>query len=376
MSRKRITAVFSTARRPGRGRGGTGRAQHGRQTDQDHRLLPPPPRSTPATRCGWPGVRSARSPSIDPTAPGRNCPLAVKHGVPIPADAKAVIVASNLVGARYVQLTRPTGPTVTPADRENARRRGHRHRPHCRAVEVGRNQDSTVPLGSGSGARQRRFGLGRSGGFIDSAATALRTVTATNCARDHQAAVRPEPRPRRRQRQHRRHHQEPPDLRHRAARQQRPDRCRSGDRLASVTSVLDGSRSDLDAALTNLSTAVVDVNPVRGRQPQPDRRAGREAGRRRQEPQRQPDGTEEPAARGAQRHRQQLQHLRPGHPERLGGFALANFSNPLQVVCAAIRGDPERHRLGDRQAVLAVPRPGAAADQLQLPALSDQRLPG
>ena len=31
------------------------------------------------------------------------------------------------------------------------------------------------------------------------------------------------------------------------------------DRLASLTSVVDGSRSDLDAALTNLSSAVVDV---------------------------------------------------------------------------------------------------------------------
>ena len=31
--------------------------------------------------------------------------LKVDRGVPIPADAKAVIVTQNLVAARYVQLT-------------------------------------------------------------------------------------------------------------------------------------------------------------------------------------------------------------------------------------------------------------------------------
>ena len=51
--------------------------------------------------------------------------LQVDRGVPIPADAKAVIVSQNLVSARYVQLTpayRKTGPTmrdgaVIPVDR-------------------------------------------------------------------------------------------------------------------------------------------------------------------------------------------------------------------------------------------------------------------
>lgn len=39
----------------------------------------------------------------------------VDHGVPIPADVKAVIVAQNLVAARYVQFTpayRSSGPTM------------------------------------------------------------------------------------------------------------------------------------------------------------------------------------------------------------------------------------------------------------------------
>ena len=41
--------------------------------------------------------------------------MTVDHGVPVPADAQAVIVAQNLVAARYVQLT--------PAYRDRAARR-------------------------------------------------------------------------------------------------------------------------------------------------------------------------------------------------------------------------------------------------------------
>ena len=52
--------------------------------------------------------------------------MSIDRGVPIPADAKAVIVAQNLVAARYVQLTpayrRGSGPkmasgAVIPIDR-------------------------------------------------------------------------------------------------------------------------------------------------------------------------------------------------------------------------------------------------------------------
>ena len=136
------------------------------------------------------------------------------------------------------------------------------------------------------------------------------------------------------------------------------------DRLASVTSVVDGSRSDLDGALTNLSSAVVDVQRFI-------------AGSRNQTA-------------------EQLQHLssitknladnklvvenllhvapnaignayniyNPDTMSALGGFALANFANPMQVICAAIGSVRERHVGRDRQAVRAVPGAGAAAAQL------------
>ena len=51
--------------------------------------------------------------SIEPEGTQAKMTLNVDRDVPIPADAKAVIVAQNLVAARYVQLTpayRNSGP--------------------------------------------------------------------------------------------------------------------------------------------------------------------------------------------------------------------------------------------------------------------------
>ena len=51
------------------------------------------------------GVKVGTIKSIQPQGTQAKMTLKVDRGVPIPADAKAVIVASNLVAARYVQLT-------------------------------------------------------------------------------------------------------------------------------------------------------------------------------------------------------------------------------------------------------------------------------
>ena len=50
------------------------------------------------------GVKVGKVTAIDPEGTKAKLMLAVNRDVPIPADAKAVIVVSNLVGARYVQL--------------------------------------------------------------------------------------------------------------------------------------------------------------------------------------------------------------------------------------------------------------------------------
>jgi virulence factor Mce-like protein len=49
------------------------------------------------------GVKVGNIKSIQPQGTQAKMTLKVDHDVPIPADAKAVIVASNLVSARYVQ---------------------------------------------------------------------------------------------------------------------------------------------------------------------------------------------------------------------------------------------------------------------------------
>jgi phospholipid/cholesterol/gamma-HCH transport system substrate-binding protein len=61
------------------------------------------------------GVKVGSIKSIQPLGTQAKMALDVDRGVPIPADAKAVIVAQNLVAARYVQLTpayRTSGPVM------------------------------------------------------------------------------------------------------------------------------------------------------------------------------------------------------------------------------------------------------------------------
>ena len=61
------------------------------------------------------GVKVGTIKSIQPQGTQAKMTLKVDHGVSVPADAKAVIVASNLVSARYVQLTpayRDSGPVM------------------------------------------------------------------------------------------------------------------------------------------------------------------------------------------------------------------------------------------------------------------------
>ncbi|WP_157123604.1 MlaD family protein, partial [Mycobacterium shimoidei] len=61
------------------------------------------------------GVKVGTIKSIQPDGTRAKMTLHVDRDVPVPADAKAVIVASNLVAARYVQLApayRDTGPVM------------------------------------------------------------------------------------------------------------------------------------------------------------------------------------------------------------------------------------------------------------------------
>jgi phospholipid/cholesterol/gamma-HCH transport system substrate-binding protein len=173
--------------------------------------------------------------------------------VPIPADAKAVIVAQNLVAARYVQLTpayRTSGPvmadgavipverTAVPVEWDEVKTQLMRL-----ATDLGPNSKVSTPsvarfidsaanaLDGGNGEKLRQAlaelsGVGRilangSGNIVDIIKNLQTFVTAL---RDSNTQI-----------------------------------VQFNNRLATLTSVVNDSRSDLDAALTDLSTAVGEV---------------------------------------------------------------------------------------------------------------------
>jgi len=279
------------------------------------------------------GVKVGKITSIEPEGTKAKLTLAVDRGIPIPADAKAVIVASNLVGARYVQLapaygadgdtSRPTMPdgavidtdrTAVPVEWDEIKTQLSRLATDLgpssgvSGSSVGRFIDSAANAMDGNGDKLRetikqlsdlsRILADGSGNIVDVIKNLQTFVTVL---RDSNAQI-----------------------------------VSFQDRLASVSSVLDGSRSDLDAALTNLSSAVVDVKRfVAGSRNQAAEQVERLA-----------DVVHNLSDN--QMALKNLLHVAPNaignsyniyNPDiqsALGGFALANFSNPLQVVCAAI----------------------------------------
>lgn len=279
------------------------------------------------------GVKVGTISKITPEGTKAKMTLEVKRGVPIPADAKAVIVAPNLVGARYVQLAPAfgaDGDTSRPKMRDGAVIDTDRTGVPVEWDEI-KTQLTRLATDLGPAAGASESSVGR---LIDSAANALdgngdklrETIkqlselsrvladgsgNIVDVVKNLQTFVT-------------------------VLRDSNTQIISFQDRLATVSGVLDGSRSDLDAALTNLSSAVIDVKRF-------------VAGSRNQ--------TAESVERLGDVVRnlsdnqialKNLLHITPNaigntyniyNPDiqsMLGAFALANFSNPLQVVCAAI----------------------------------------
>lgn len=195
------------------------------------------------------GVKVGTIKSIQPEGTRAKMTLNIDRDVPIPADAKAVIVAQNLVSARYVQLTpayRTSGPvmadgaviplerTATPVEWDEVKTQLMRL-----ATDLGPNSKTPTPStarfidaaanalnGNGDKLRQtlaELSGVGRilangSGNIVDIIKNLQTFVTAL---RDSNVQI-----------------------------------VQFNNRLATLTSVVNDSRSDLDAALTDLSTAV------------------------------------------------------------------------------------------------------------------------
>lgn len=277
------------------------------------------------------GVKVGSITAIDPAGEYVKVTLSVDHRVPLPADAKAVIVAANLLAARYVELTpayesHTGGPQMTdhaviPIDRTavpvewdevktQLMRMATELGPNSQVSEpaIARFIDSTSNALNGNGDKLRQTltqlagvgriladGSGNIAGTIKSLQTLVSTLRDTN-----------------------------------------PQIVQFQGRFATLTSVLDDNRSDLDAALKNLSSAIGDV---RGFLTDTRDKTSEQV-------QRLADVTSNLVA-----HRddlEQLLHVTPnaianGYADYnadtgtiLGSVSFNNFSNPMQFVCAAI----------------------------------------
>ena len=195
------------------------------------------------------GVKVGSVAGIHPEGTQAKMTMHVDNDVPIPADAKAVIVAQNLVAARYVQLTpayRSSGPTmgdgaVIPVQRtavpvewdeikDQLMRLATDLGPNGKVASssIGRFIDSAANALGGNGDKLRQTlaqlsGVGRiladgSGNLVDIIKNLQTFVT--------------------------------------ALRNSGQQLVQFNNRLATLTSVLDDNRSDLDAALTNLAAAI------------------------------------------------------------------------------------------------------------------------
>ena len=319
------------------------------------------------------GVKVGTIDSITPEGTQAKMTLKVDRDVPVPAEAKAVIVAQNLVAARYVQLAPayrsgdgptmgdggviPSERTAVPVEWDDVKTQLMRL-----ATELGPKSDSpnavsdtsvnrfidsaANALGNGNGEKLRETlaqlsGVARvfaegSGNIVDIIKNLQLFVSTLRDSKDQIVLFE--------------------------------------NRLATLTSVLNDNRSDLDAALKNLSVAITEV-------------------------QRFVAGTRNQTAEQIQRLGNLTQvlvdnrlafenvlHITPNaianfnniyYPNGgsvTGAFSLVNFSNPVQAICGMIGAVENTTAAGDGEAVRAVLRSGVAAAEHQRAADSDQLL--
>jgi phospholipid/cholesterol/gamma-HCH transport system substrate-binding protein len=277
------------------------------------------------------GVKVGTIDSIVPQGTDTKMTIKVDHGVPVPADAKAIIVAQNLVAARYVQLTPayrssdggpkmadgaviPLERTGVPVEWDEVKKQLERlatdlgPTSDVSTTSVGRFIDSAANALDGNGDKLRQTlaqlsGAARiladgSGDFVGIIKNLQIFVTALRDSNDQVVQF--------------------------------------NDRLATLSSVLDGSKSDLDAALSNLTVAITEVTRF-------------VAGTRNQTAE-QLEGLRQVSQTlvDVKMDFEQVLHVAPnsfanayniydpdtGSPR--GGFSIPNLASPMQFVCGMI----------------------------------------
>ncbi|MGP4055575.1 MCE family protein [Mycobacterium sp. 4D054] len=275
------------------------------------------------------GVTVGRIDAIEPDGTRTKMTMTVDRDVPIPADAQAIIVSQNLVAARYVELTPPYAPgdgpllpdggqipinrTAVPVEwdqvKDQLMRLATDLGPRADAPpSISRFIDSAATALEGNGPKLREVltqlsGVTRilaegSGNIVDIIANLQTFVTAL---RDSNTQI-----------------------------------VQFQDRFATLTSVLDESRSDLDAAVTTLSEAVTEVQRfIAGSRNQTSEQVQRLAN----------------VTQNLVDHRTDLENILHVAPNAVanayniwnpdsgavnGSFVFTNFSNPVQFICGAI----------------------------------------
>jgi len=277
------------------------------------------------------GVKVGTIAAIDTTGTQARLTLDVDHGVRVPADAKAVIVAPNLISARYVQLAPAFKKgsaeladgavigierTAVPVEWDEVKTQltrlatelGPKPGEAAPGTSVSRFLDSAAGALDGNGEKLRQTlaqlsGLGRI--LADGSGDIVGTIEGLQ----NFVSV---------------------------LRQSNTQIVQFQSRLATLSDVLDGSRSDLDEALTKLSSAIDDVKRfVAGSRNQTSEQVQRLAN----------------VTQTLVDHREDLENLLLNAPNAfanayniynpdtgsfIGAFVLQNFANPLQLLCAGI----------------------------------------
>ncbi|MDA4106805.1 MCE family protein [Mycolicibacterium holsaticum] len=275
------------------------------------------------------GIKVGRIESIQPQGQHTKLVMAVDRDVPVPMDAHAIIVAPNLVAARYVQLTpayEDTGPTMSdgaeiPVDRTavpvewgevktQLMRLATELGPSgdVSSTSVGRFIDSAATAMGGNGDKLRRTlaelaGVGRilAEGSGDIVSTIKNLQIFVSALRDSGEQI-----------------------------------VLFQDRLATLSSLLNDNRSALDAALTDLSDAIADVQRfVAGSRNQTSEQIQRLAG----------------ITQNLVDHRLSVENILHVAPNGIangyniynpdtgavsGAFVINNFSSPVHFICSAI----------------------------------------
>lgn len=276
------------------------------------------------------GVTVGHIVSIQPEGTKTRMTLSVDHDVAIPAHAKAVIAAQNLVAARYVELTPSyetgSGPTMSdgaviplertavPVEWDQVKDQLMRlatdlgPQGQTSSTSVSRLIDTTADAlaGNGDKLRQTLAELSKAarilaGGGADIVAIISNLETFVSALRDSNAQI-----------------------------------VEFQNRFATLTSVLDENRSDLDAALADLSTTIGDVQRfIAGSRNQTAEQVRRLAN----------------VTQNLVDHRIDLENVLHVAPNSIanayniynpdtgdvwGTFVLSPFANPMNLVCGAI----------------------------------------